>query len=65
MMFLAGLMMAIAVEHSGLHYRYFYIFLIWPCTATNIPFMYSQKKKLRGLSPNFHCHVSVSDLYIP
>jgi hypothetical protein len=22
MMFLAGLMMAIAVEHSGLHYRY-------------------------------------------
>jgi hypothetical protein len=25
----------------------------------------SQKKKLRGLSPNFHIHVSVSDLYIP
>ncbi len=23
------------------------------------------KKKLRGLSPNFHIHVSVSDLYIP
>jgi hypothetical protein len=26
--------------------------------------MYSQKKELRGLSPNFHIHVSVSDLYI-
>jgi hypothetical protein len=25
--------------------------------------MYSQKRK-RGLSPNFHIHVSVSDLYI-
>jgi hypothetical protein len=23
------------------------------------------KNKLRGLSPNFHIHVSVSDLYIP
>jgi hypothetical protein len=23
------------------------------------------EKKLRGLSPNFHTHVSVSDLYIP
>jgi hypothetical protein len=23
------------------------------------------EKKLRGLSPNFHIHVSVSDLYIP
>jgi hypothetical protein len=27
--------------------------------------MYSQKKDLRGLSPNIHIHVSVSDLYIP
>ncbi len=27
--------------------------------------MYSRKKKLRGHSPNFHIHVSVSDLYIP
>jgi hypothetical protein len=26
---------------------------------------YSQKKELRGHSPNFHIHVSVSDLYIP
>jgi hypothetical protein len=25
----------------------------------------SQEKELRGLSPNFHIHVSVSDLYIP
>jgi hypothetical protein len=23
------------------------------------------EKELRGLSPNFHTHVSVSDLYIP
>jgi hypothetical protein len=23
------------------------------------------EKKLRGLRPNFHIHVSVSDLYIP
>ena len=23
------------------------------------------EKKLRGLSPNFHIHVSVSDLYVP
>jgi hypothetical protein len=23
------------------------------------------EKKLRGLSPNFHIHVSVSDLYMP
>jgi hypothetical protein len=27
--------------------------------------MHSQQKKLRGLSPNFHIRVSVSDLYIP
>ncbi len=23
------------------------------------------EKKLRGLSPNFHIHVSVNDLYVP
>ncbi len=34
-------------------------------TATKIPFMCSQKKELRALRPNFHIHVSVSDLYIP
>jgi hypothetical protein len=27
--------------------------------------MYSQEKELRDLSPNFHIHVSMSDLYIP
>jgi hypothetical protein len=32
-------------------------------TAKKIRFMYSQNKKLRGLSPNFHIHVSVNDLY--
>jgi hypothetical protein len=35
------------------------------CTATAIPFMYSFFWELHGLSPNFHFHVSVSDLYIP
>jgi hypothetical protein len=29
------------------------------------PIHVSQEKKLRGLSPNFHLHVSVRDLYIP
>jgi hypothetical protein len=29
------------------------------------PFCVFQEKKLRGLSPNFHIHVSVCDLYIP
>jgi hypothetical protein len=38
-------------------YRYGYLSL---CTETKIPFMYSQE--LRRLSPNFHIHVSVSDL---
>ncbi len=32
------------------------------CTATKIIFLF---RELRGLSPNFHIHVSVSDLYIP
>ncbi len=27
--------------------------------------LYTPLWKLRGLSPNFHIHVSVSDLYIP
>jgi hypothetical protein len=30
--------------------NFIYVFLFW---------------ELRGLSPNFHIHVSVSDLYIP
>jgi hypothetical protein len=33
-------------------------------TATKIPFRYYFFRELRGLSPNFHIHVSVSDLYI-
>ncbi len=32
------------------------------CTATKIPFLHLQKRQLRGLSPNVHIHVSVSDL---
>jgi len=30
-----------------------------------IPICVFSGKELRGLSPNFHIHVSVSDLYIP
>jgi hypothetical protein len=40
------------------------------CTALQITNTENSKqifpeKELRGLSPNFHIHVSVSDLYIP
>ncbi len=34
-------------------------------TLQRIPIYVFPEKKLRGLSPNFHIHVSVSDLYIP
>jgi hypothetical protein len=34
-------------------------------TATKIPIYVFPEEELRGLSPNFHIHVSVSDLYIP
>ncbi len=34
-------------------------------TATKIPIYVFPEKELRGLNPNFHIHVSVSDLYIP
>jgi hypothetical protein len=33
-------------------------------TATKNPNYVFPEKELRGLSPNFHFHVSVSDLYI-
>ncbi len=33
-------------------------------TITKIRNKYSQKRHLRGLSPNFYIHVSVRDLYI-
>jgi hypothetical protein len=37
-----------------------------PYTATKInPIYVFLEKELRGLSPNIHIHVSVSDLYIP
>jgi hypothetical protein len=35
------------------------------CTVTKIPTYVFIFWELRGLSPNFHIHVSVSDLYIP
>jgi hypothetical protein len=41
------------------------IFSDTTCTARKIPFMYSFSENLRGLSPNLHIHVSVSDLNIP
>ncbi len=44
-------------------FQYGYLYVIR--TAKKFRFMYSQKMKLYGLSPNFHIHVSVSDLYIP
>jgi len=34
-------------------------------TIPKIRNKYSQKKELRGYSPNSYIHVSVSDLYIP
>jgi hypothetical protein len=34
-------------------------------TATKIPFMYSFSGNFAASAPNFHIHVSVSDLYIP
>jgi hypothetical protein len=34
-------------------------------TATKIPFMYSFSGNCAASAPNFHIHVSVSDLYIP
>jgi hypothetical protein len=42
-----------------------FAFLILLHTAKKIRFMYSQKKKLRELIPNFYIHISVSDLYFP
>jgi hypothetical protein len=35
----------------------------WHCNE--IPFIHSQKRNCASLSPNFHIHVSVSNLYIP
>jgi hypothetical protein len=34
-------------------------------TATKNPIYVFPEKELRSLSPNFHIHVSVSDLFIP
>jgi hypothetical protein len=34
-------------------------------TLQRNPIYVLPEKELRGLSPNFHIHVSVSDLYIP
>jgi hypothetical protein len=39
-------------------------FCFSPQTATKIPFIFPEKEWC-GISPNFHVHVSVSDLYIP
>jgi hypothetical protein len=38
--------------------------LIYHCKEISI-YVFPEKKLLRGLSPNIHIHVSVSDLYIP
>jgi hypothetical protein len=34
-------------------------------TLQKIPILCTPRKELRGLSPDIHIHVSVSDLYIP
>jgi hypothetical protein len=39
--------------------------LVHTCTATKISFMYSFSGNSAAFSPNFHIHMSVSDLYIP
>ncbi len=38
-----------------------FAFLILHRTAKKIRFLYSQKKKLRGLIPNFYIHISMSE----
>jgi hypothetical protein len=54
------------------HYVMLYVTICYPSLLTyckdTIPKIrnkYSQKRNCSGLSPNFHIHVSVSDLYIP
>ncbi len=39
--------------------------LLLPVHCNEISIYVIPKKELRGLSPNFHIHVSVSDLYVP
>ncbi len=43
---------------AAIHWKYFE-----HCNE-NLIYVFAEKK-MRGLSPNFHIHVSVSDLYIP
>ncbi len=44
----------------------FYLYhLLLPPHCKEIPIYVFLEKELRGLSPNFYIHVSVSDLYIP
>ncbi len=44
---------------------WFHIYIKSYCTATKIPFIYSFSWNCAASCPNFHFHVSVSDLYIP
>ncbi len=54
-MVLAGLL-------KGLCHESMYKWLTVHCNES--PIYVFTEKELRGLSPNFHIHVSVSDLYI-
>jgi hypothetical protein len=49
-------------EWANLHSICLYIFILKMCNEN--PLYVFLEKELRGLSPNFHIHVSVSDLNI-
>jgi hypothetical protein len=53
-----------ANTHRQINFKYVWLFAsIMHCNENPIyGFLFWE---LRGLSPNFHIHVSVSDLYIP
>jgi hypothetical protein len=55
------------VVHTERKYQFAKTFPCMNCKETipKIITKYSLKKELRCLSPNFHIHVSASDLYIP
>jgi hypothetical protein len=55
---------ALKVESNGKHGEEGVAFSLQRQNAENLKQIFPEKE-YRGLSPNFHIHVSVSDLYIP